>query len=104
SFNLFMATRVVDQMPEILRQSTAPGDHVELLALVDVLAVPNVCGNDIMGTSNFSLNPVSVSIHQATDDEIAAVPPLRSYATQRTPADFRQPTIRTERRLSKNPD
>ena len=57
SFNLFMATRVVDGMPEILRQSTAPGDHVELLALVDVLAVPNVCGNDILGTSNFSLEP-----------------------------------------------
>ena len=68
SFNLFMATRVVDGMPEILRQSTAPGDHVELLALVDVLAVPNVCGNDIMGTSNFSLNPVRVSIETATAD------------------------------------
>ncbi|WP_028049363.1 urea carboxylase-associated family protein [Cellulomonas sp. URHD0024] len=104
SFNLFMATRVVDGMPEILRQSTAPGDHVELLALVDVLAVPNVCGNDIMGTSNFSLNPVRVVIETATAQEIAAVPPLRAYATQRTPADFRQPTIRTERRLAKNPD
>ncbi|WP_028045465.1 urea carboxylase-associated family protein [Cellulomonas sp. URHE0023] len=104
SFNLFMATRVVDGMPEILRQSTAPGDHVELLALVDVLAVPNVCGNDIMGTSNFSLNPVRVSVQTATRQEIAAVPPLRSYATQRTPADFRQSEIRTERRLAKDPD
>ena len=104
SFNLFMATRVVDQMPEILRQSTNPGDHVELLALVDVLAVPNVCGNDIMGTSNFSLNPVRIEVATATAQEIAAVPPLRSYATQRTPADFRQPTIRSERRLSRDPD
>lgn len=103
SFNLFMATRVVDGMPEILRQSTAPGDLVELLALTDVLAVPNVCGNDIMGTSNFSLNPVRVEVRTATTDEIEAVPPLRSYATQRTPADFRQPTIRTERRLAKDP-
>lgn len=104
SFNLFMATRVVDGMPEILRQSTAPKDHVELLALVDVLAVPNVCGNDIMGTSNFSLNPVRVEVLTATRAEIDAVPPLRAYATQRTPSDFRQPTIRTERRLSKVPD
>jgi uncharacterized protein YcgI (DUF1989 family) len=103
SFNLFMATRVVDGMPEILRQSTAPKDHVELLALVDVLAVPNICGNDIMGTSNFSLNPVRVEVLAATRTEIDAVPPLRTYATQRTPADFRQPTIRTERRLSRVP-
>ena len=101
SFNLFMATRVVDGMPEILRQSTAPGDHVELLALVDVLAVPNICGNDILGTSNFSLDPVKVQVLAATQAEIDAVPPLQRYATQRTPADFRQPVIRTERALRK---
>lgn len=103
SFNLFMATRVVDAMPEIVRQATKPGDHIELLALVDVLAVPNICGNDIMGTSNFSLSPLRVQVLTATREELDAVPPLRAYATQRTPADFRQPEIRTTRELTRNP-
>lgn len=103
SFNLFMATRVNDGMPEIVRQATKPGDHVELLALVDVLAVPNICGNDIMGTSNFSLSPVQVQVLNGTQADFDAVPPLRSYPTQRTPQDFRQPEIRTRRALERDP-
>ena len=93
SFNLFMATRVVDGMPEILRQSTAPGDHVELLALVDVLAVPNVCGNDIMGTSNFSLNPVRVSV--ADGHGRRRSPPSRRCGP--TPRSARRPTSASRR-------
>ncbi|GJJ21428.1 DUF1989 domain-containing protein [Mycolicibacterium mageritense] len=103
SFNLFMATRVEGTMPAIVRQSTKPGDHVELLALVDVLAVPNVCGSDVQFTSNFSINPVRVTVIVGSDADVAAVPPLASYRTQRTVADFRQPVIRSERRLRRDP-
>ena len=39
------------------RQTTKKGDYVDLLALMDVLAVPNVCGADVMKTSNFALKP-----------------------------------------------
>lgn len=102
SFNLFMATRVHEGMPQVLDQSTVPGDHVELLALVDVLAVPNVCGNDIMPTSNHWLSPLRIELRTATRAEIDAVPPLRRYATQRTPRDFRQPVIRAERALRRD--
>ncbi len=60
-FNLFMCTEVaIDGHAAMTRQNTKPGDHVDLLALMDVLAVPNVCGADVMRTSNFSLKP-----HQA---------------------------------------
>ncbi|WP_083473299.1 urea carboxylase-associated family protein [Frankia sp. R43] len=103
SFNLFMATRVVDGRPEILRQQTGPGDHVELLALMDVLAIPNTCGNDIMGTSNYSLSPVLAILSSAARADVDAVPPLRAYDSQRTPAQFRQPHIRAERRLIRDP-
>jgi len=103
SFNLFMATQVTDGMPEIVRQASAPGSHVELLALVDVLAVPNVCGNDIMSTSNYSIRPVLVQVLTATQDEVGAVPPLLAYDTQRTPEQFRQPEIRTDRTLVRDP-
>ncbi|MEV6103425.1 urea carboxylase-associated family protein [Streptomyces sp. NPDC051940] len=102
SFNLFMATRVVDGMPEIVRQRTGPGEHVELLALMDVLAVPNICGNDIMSTSNHTLSPVLVVLSTATRAETRGVPEVLSYATQRTPEQFRQPHIRTERGLTRD--
>jgi uncharacterized protein YcgI (DUF1989 family) len=103
SFNLFMATRVDGAMPTIVRQATKPGDHVELLALMDVLAVPNVCGSDVQFTSNFSIDPVRITVAQAGVDDVRAVPPLPRYRTQRTPADFRQPVIRGERQLTRDP-
>jgi hypothetical protein len=104
SFNLFMATRVTDDLPEIRRLSAKPGDHVEVLALIDLLAVPNICGNDIMSTSGFSLSPVLVRVLRATEADLDAVPPLMAYDTQRTPAHFAQPTIRAQRRLVRDRD
>lgn len=102
SFNLFMATRVDGAMPTIVRQSTKPGDHVELLALVDLLAVPNVCGSDVQFTSNFSIDPVRITVSTASAADVAAVPALPVYRTQRTSRDFRQPAIRSERRLRRD--
>jgi uncharacterized protein YcgI (DUF1989 family) len=55
SFNFFVTTGI-DQhgRPYLGRQTSKKGDYVEVLALIDVLAVPNVCGADVMATSNFS--------------------------------------------------
>jgi uncharacterized protein YcgI (DUF1989 family) len=103
SFNLFMVTEVHGGRGHIKRQNTKPGDHVELLALIDVLAVPNVCGADIMRTSNFALKPVKLSIFEASERDLARVPPLQSYATQRTPAQFKQATIKADRPLKRDP-
>src|SRR4029077_17596248 len=59
SFNFFMHTGIDTQgRPYIARQTSKKGDSVELLALIDVLAVPNVCGADIMATSDFSAKPI----------------------------------------------
>ncbi|WP_066043366.1 DUF1989 domain-containing protein [Herbiconiux solani] len=103
SFNFFMATSVDDGMPVIHRQSSVPGDHVELLAVMDVLAVPNICGADVMKTSNFSIKPVRVQRWRASAADLDAVPELRAYDTQRTVEQFRQPVIRTERALTRDP-
>ena len=103
SFNLFMATRVDGATPAIVRQATQPGDHVELLALIDVLAIPNVCGSDVQFTSNFSIDPVRVTVLRATRDDLSKVPPRPVYRTQRSPDQFRQSMIRTDRRLSRDP-
>jgi uncharacterized protein len=79
SFNLFMCTEVTGPHGATMtRQNSKPGDHVDLLALIDVLAVPNVCGSDVMRTSNFSLRPLQLSVFKATETEMAAVPRVRS--------------------------
>ncbi|HEX4330399.1 MAG TPA: urea carboxylase-associated family protein [Burkholderiales bacterium] len=78
SYNMFMCTEVRDGRPQIKRQHSGPGDHVELLALIDVLAVPNVCGNDVGRTSNFSLKPIRLMVAEASANDLRQVPPLRS--------------------------
>jgi uncharacterized protein YcgI (DUF1989 family) len=104
SFNMFMCTEIRDGRPQIERQNSGPGDHVELLVLIDVLAVPNVCGNDVGRTSNFSLKPIKLTVLKAGSHDLKRVPPLKSYpASQRTPAMFRQPAIKTDRALRPDP-
>ena len=103
SFNLFMDTGVNDKGEMYInRQNTQPGDHVEFLALFDVLAVPNICGADVLNTSNYSLKPVKVIIYQATDEDFAGVPYTASLPSQRTPKDFRNSTIKADRELRKD--
>jgi len=104
SFNLFMCTEVtLDGRATITRQATKPGDHVDLLALVDVLAVPNVCGADVMRTSNFSLKPIRLTVFEATPAEIDAVPKVPLLKSQRTPKDFRNPNVKATRELRRDP-
>jgi uncharacterized protein len=103
SFNFFMCTEVsLDGRATITRQQTKPGDHVDLLALMDVLAVPNVCGADVMRTSNFSLKPVKLSVLAATAEELAAVPAVPKLRSQRAPRDFRNPVIKADRALTRD--
>jgi len=104
SFNLFMCTEVtLDGRATITRQATKPGDHVDLLALVDVLAVPNVCGADVMRTSNFALKPIKLTVFEATPAEIDAVPKVPLLKSQRTPKDFRNPNVKATRELRRDP-
>jgi uncharacterized protein len=104
SFNLFMNTGV-DAAGKLFikRQRSKPGDHIELLALIDVLAVPNVCGTDVMRTSNFSLKPVRISVRIANAAELAKAPERKRLSSQRTVADFKVKAIRVERELSRDP-
>ncbi|MBV8536842.1 MAG: urea carboxylase-associated family protein [Alphaproteobacteria bacterium] len=104
SFNFFMFTSVgTDGRATVHRQTTKPGDYVDLLTLIDVLAVPNICGSDVMRTSNFSLKPVKLSVFAATADDLARVPPVPALKSQRTPKDFRNSRIKVERELRRDP-
>ncbi len=100
SFNMFMCTEVtLDGRASITRQVSKKGDYIELLALMDVLAVPNVCGADVMRTSNFGLKPIKLEIFEASEKELASVPKLPVLKSQRTPADFRNAQIKSTRAL-----
>jgi uncharacterized protein YcgI (DUF1989 family) len=107
SFNMFMCTDVTDGRLQIKRAPPRPPGHcerVELLALIDVLAVPNVCGNDVGRTSNFSLKPIKLSIFDASSADLAVVPKLHAFPhSQRTPAAFRQAAIKPDRPLRRDP-
>lgn len=104
SFNFFMCTEVqTDGTATITRQASKAGDYIELIALMDVLAVPNVCGADIMRTSNFALKPIRVTIREATEAELASVPKVPVLRSQRTPDQFRNAVIKTTRELSRDP-
>lgn len=107
SFNFFMHTGV-DRAgrPYIAPNRATAGDFVEVLALIDLLAVPNVCGADVMATSNFALKPLKVSVLEGTEEEMARFsdrPEMRGFASQRTPADFAQPHIKADRPLRRDP-
>jgi len=103
SFNLFMCTEVeVGGTVKISRQTTKPGDHVDLLALMDVLAIPNVCGADVMRTSNFFLKPIKLSVFEATKADLASVPAVPRSSCQRTPRDFLNATIKVDRPLRRD--
>jgi uncharacterized protein YcgI (DUF1989 family) len=104
SFNLFMCTGVdQDGHAFMTRQTSKPGDHVDLLALMDVLAVPNVCGADVMKTSNFALKSLKLTVFAATEPDMARVPHTPKLASQRTPTDFRNSAIKSDRPLRRDP-
>jgi len=105
SFNFFMHTGIdAGGRPFIARQTARKGDFVELLAMIDVLAVPNVCGADVMATSDFELKPLRVSIATATEEDIARAPAWPAFENQRTPDRFRNNVIKADRPLRRDPD
>jgi uncharacterized protein len=104
SFNFFMNTGIDRHgRPFIGRQTSKTGDFVELVAMMDVLAVPNVCGADVMATSDFQLKPLRIVVMNGTDEDLAHVPSWHSFRNQRTPADFRNSRIKADRELRRDP-
>jgi uncharacterized protein YcgI (DUF1989 family) len=108
SFNFFMNTGVdAGGRPFIGPNNARKGDYVEVLALFDLLVVPNVCGADVMATSSFELKPLKIAVYNAAPGELEEIekrPELQPRTNQRTPADFKVKQIRVERELSRDPD
>ncbi|MFA6264160.1 MAG: urea carboxylase-associated family protein [Pseudolabrys sp.] len=103
SFNFFMHTGVSpDGHPYIAKNAAKAGDYVELLALFDVLAIPNVCGADVMMTSDFELKPLKLSVFEASDADWAKVNEPPRLKNQRNPEMFRIKNIKADRPLCRD--
>jgi uncharacterized protein len=104
SFNFFMHTGI-DRLgrPYIARQTAKMDDYVDLLALIDVLAVPNVCGADVMATSDFAFKPIRLTVFQGSEADLAKVPSWQKFKNQRSPADFKVKNIKADRALRRDP-
>ncbi|MEV4349456.1 urea carboxylase-associated family protein [Actinoplanes sp. NPDC049596] len=95
SLNLFMNT----EGTVIHRNRARPGDHIELYALRDVLAVPNVCGDDLTNCSNFGLRPVRVTLEPGSPaDAVAARQAVDRSVVLGLPASREVPGARPLRR------
>jgi hypothetical protein len=57
----------------------------------------------VMKTSNFALKPLKLMVFAADEADLARVPKTPTLASQRTPKDFRNPTIKTDRPLRRDP-
>lgn len=83
------------------------GDYVNWLALMDVLAVPAVCGSDVTFTSNFFFKPIQVQIFERSPENDKLVEDyLHEYASlknQRSIESFHVKEIRKERELTPIP-
>lgn len=111
SLNLWMSTGWDDNgnfLPNTRRNPGRKGDTVVLLAAMDVLTVPIVCGSgDVSNTSNFWFRPVGIKVRKGTPSTETAVARIREkhtgYRNQRTPDQFRVGAIKPDRSLEVDP-
>jgi hypothetical protein len=108
SFNLFMNTTWDSQGNWWSTWSTGrKDDYVDLLACMDTLCAPVVCGSgDIALVSNFSVRPISISIFEATESSRARIRAVKARFASRARQvvdDFRAKDIRAERELVADP-
>ena len=103
SFNFFVHTGIdADGRPFLGRQTSTKNDYVDLLALIDVLAIPNVCGADVMATNGFAFKPLKVSVLESTPEDRARVPSWPRFRNQRDPSMFRNSRIKADRELRRD--
>ena len=105
SLNWFVNTGIdTNGNPYLAKNVAKKGGYVELLALMDVLAVPNVCGADVMATNDFEFKPLKLVVYVASEEDWASVPKMPTYQNQRTPEDFKIKKIKADRELRRDPD
>jgi uncharacterized protein len=105
-FNGFMHTAISPEGRLVLKHNDArPGDYLDLLAQVDVLAVTTCCGGSYGPVSNFETKGLKITIYEATDEQKARwlLPEGKLFRNQQSVEDFALKAIRTTRELEPDP-
>ncbi|MQB01322.1 MAG: DUF1989 domain-containing protein [Actinobacteria bacterium] len=89
--------------------SGRPGDTVLLVACMDVLAVPVVCGSgDVTVTSNFSYKPIEVNVYAGSGKTASVVDAANeAFIAKRSsigPDGYRNGRIKADRELRPDPN
>lgn len=108
AFNLWMDTGWDDQGATYIRRNSGrTGDHVDLLALMDVLAVPILCGSgDVQPTAAFFPKPIRIQVFERSASTDATARELNTRLKRknhRTVDQFRVKDILTTRELKRIP-
>ena len=95
--------------PNANRNSGQRGDSALLLALMDVLAVPIICGSgDVSHTGNYWFRPVKIEVFESSEKTAALARNIwakhTGYRNQRTVDEFLVKKIKTDRPLEADPD
>jgi uncharacterized protein YcgI (DUF1989 family) len=70
SLNLFMYCSYDDpDAPQVSPNLATADDFIEFLALDDVLAVFNICGDDFDRTNNFTFTPLVITVLESDSDD-----------------------------------
>lgn len=112
SLNFWMNTGWDDSgnyIPNVRRNTGQKGDEVILLALMDVLAVPNVCGSgDVSNTSNFWFRPVGIKLCDETAKTKVITDKLiekhTGFINQRLPEQFKVKHREHDRSCKRDPE
>lgn len=93
SFNLFMYVEGDGNgETKIVKNQATKDDYIEFVALMDVLAVPNVCGDDYGQSSNFWLRPLRAVVMEATPEDKARTVTISEEALQQVIPQSDAPT------------
>jgi uncharacterized protein len=109
AFNLWMDTGWDDQgMTYIRRNSGRRGDYVDLLAMMDVLAVPILCGSgDVQPTAAFFPKPIEIRVFESSPVMLRTVAEDTArlkLKNHKTVADFPVKEILATRELTADPN
>jgi hypothetical protein len=109
SYNLWMRTTVTpDGRREFHWNRARQNDYVDLLAVIDTLSVPIICGIDTIPLNNYDPGSIRLQVFAASPSTRELVEIIQKrfgrFRAQKTPQDFKKKEIRTQRELEPNPN
>jgi uncharacterized protein len=109
SYNLWMRTTVTpDGRREFHWNRARKNDYVDLLAVIDTLSVPIICGIDTIPLNNYGPGSIRLQVFAASPSTLDLVEIIQvrlgRFRAQKTPKDFKNKDIRAQRELERDPN